>query len=335
MKIHTYAAKIRGAKLLPFEYDRREPLPNEIEVQVTHCGMCHSDLHLVNDDFKMSSYPLVPGHEVIGTVSQLGKNVISLQLGDRVGIGWQCGSCGHCKNCRNGDENYCSESRGVCVEQYGGYADYTYADSSFAFKIPEKLKSPDAAPLLCGGITVYSPIRRYAQPGMKVGVIGIGGLGHFALQFAHALGCEVTAFSSTPAKEKEAKSFGAHHFVVNQDKKQMARMKETQDFIISTVNQPVSWDDYLAALNLRGTLCLVGVPKEKIKIAAFSLLKNERKLAGSIIGNRKNIQEMLEFSAEHGIRAQTEILPLKDCNKGFQKLRKNQVRYRMVLKIKG
>ncbi|MFA5059739.1 MAG: NAD(P)-dependent alcohol dehydrogenase [Candidatus Omnitrophota bacterium] len=333
MSILAYAASGPKETLKVFRFDAPQLGPWDVEVKVTHCGICHSDVHLIDNDWNMNSYPLVPGHEVVGIVKAAGKNVQKLKAGDRVGIGWQSGSCQTCEWCIKGEENLCADNKATCVGHYGGFAETLYTDSRFAFLIPEKLKSENAAPLLCGGATVYSPLARHVRSSMKVGVIGIGGLGHLGLQFARAFGCEVTAFSSDPTKEKEAKDFGAHHFVASNKVDQLKKLSRSLDFILSTVNVDLDWGKFLQVLRPNGKLCMVGVPGNPMEISAFALISGQKSVVGSVIGSRSGIEEMLEFSAHHNIAAKTETMPLSDVNKAVEKVRQNKARYRMVLTV--
>jgi uncharacterized zinc-type alcohol dehydrogenase-like protein len=331
MSVSAYAAHEAGAVLEPFRYEIGPLGPNDVEIAITHCGICHSDLHLIDDDWKTSKYPLVPGHEIIGRVAKKGELVSHLELGDRVGVGWQCGSCHSCEWCERGDENLCSGTVETCVGRPGGFADRISVDGRFAFAIPDALDSAAAAPLFCGGITVYSPIRRYARPQSRVGIIGIGGLGHLAIRFARAFGCEVTAFSSTPNKAEEARSLGAHHFVSSVDDAALKAQRESLDLIVSTVNRSLDWQRYVTALRPDGVLCFVGALDEPLTIATGLLLAGRRSIAGSPIGGRVAIREMLNFAARHQIGAQVEVLPSSDVNLALDRLRRNDVRYRFVL----
>src|SRR5512139_2529524 len=219
MSFHAYAAHARKGPLVPFVYDPSPLGPHDVEIRITHCGICHSDVHLVDGDWGVGSYPMVPGHEIVGTVAALGPEARHLETGQRVGVGWQRGACLGCDLCGTGDENLCPRNEATCVDHHGGFADRIRVDGRFAFPIPDALASENAAPLLCGGATVYSPLRRWVKPPMRVGVVGIGGLGHLALQFARAMGCEVTAISSSPDKAAEARGFGAHHFLATREPK--------------------------------------------------------------------------------------------------------------------
>ena len=331
--IHCYAAFKAKQPLKKFTYEPKALGPLEVEIKISHCGICHSDVHLIDNDWGTSRYPLVPGHEIVGAISAVGKNVKRFHIGDRVGVGWQSGSCMECEWCIKGEENLCSDSRATCVGRYGGFAESTRTDNRFAFSIPANLESENAAPLLCGGITVYSPLRRLAKPSMKVGVVGIGGLGHLAIQFARVFGCEVTAFSSTAAKEKDVKNLGAHHFIVIKDSKQIKKMTKSLDFILSTAHVNLDWPMYLNILRPNGKLCLVGVPPHAVNIPAFMLIGEQRSVVGSVIGNRTLIEEMLIFAARHKIKTRTEVVPLREVNTAIKKIRENKARYRMVVKV--
>jgi uncharacterized zinc-type alcohol dehydrogenase-like protein len=328
-----YAATKAKARLELFQYELKELGPWDVSIQVSHCGICHSDIHLIDDDWNFSKFPLVPGHEIVGKIIEKGERVAHLKIGDRVGVGWQAGSCMNCEWCEQGEEHLCSESRAVCVGNYGGFGEQVVADGRFAFPIPKSISSEAAAPLLCGGVTVYSPFRQYeVRPFMKVGVIGIGGLGHLALQFADAFGCEVFAFSTSAAKEQDAKKFGADHFVLSKNSKAFGRLKHSLDFILSTVNVNLDWGAYMELLRPKGKLCFVGVPPGDIKAVPFSLIVGERSMCGRVIGNRRTIREMLEFSARHKIGSRSEIMPIASVNDALERVRQNQARYRVVLK---
>ena len=333
MKIHAFAAQQAGGRLEPFAYEAGPLGGNEVEIAVTHCGICHSDIHLIDNDWHTDRYPLVPGHEVVGTVRALGAAVRGLSAGQRVGIGWQCGSCMQCDSCVRGDHNLCPESLGTCADQHGGFADACRADARFVFPIPDALDSAAVSPLFCGGITVYSPLVHYGvRPAMRVGVMGIGGLGHLALQFSRAFGCEVTAFSSSPEKEAEARKFGAHGFVSLKDKAASQRAARSLDFLFATAPHGMDWDSVMGLLRPDGRLCVVGAVPEPIQLNAFSLIVGRRSLCGSPIGSPAAIREMLEFSARHQIAAQIETLPMDRVNDALERVRANKARYRMVLK---
>jgi uncharacterized zinc-type alcohol dehydrogenase-like protein len=333
MKIHAYAARAKGKPLEPFEYEPKPPElePGQVEIAISHCGICHSDLHLLNDDWGFTHYPFVPGHEIVGTVKQLGSAVKGFREGQRVGVGWQSGSCGECHYCLHGEENICLNSKGTCTHSYGGYANAIRVGSHFVVPIPEALESEHAAPLLCGGITVYSPLAREVRPAMRVGVIGLGGLGHLAVQYAHAFGCEVTAFSTSPNKETEARRLGAHHFINTREAGAMGRLANTLDFILSTVSDDLNWGDYLNSLRPNGKLCLVGVPHQNLSVPAFALIAGNRAVCGSAIGSPSLIREMLEFSVRNRVQPMTERFPMAQVNEAMNRLKSNQTRYRIVL----
>ncbi|MGB8329434.1 MAG: NAD(P)-dependent alcohol dehydrogenase [Polyangiales bacterium] len=330
-RVYAYAAQEAGASLSPFDYQVTSLGPHQVEIAITHCGICHSDLHLIDDDWGTSEYPLVPGHEIVGTIAEKGPLATHVELGDRVGVGWQCGSCLQCEWCERGEENLCSNMVETCVGRPGGFADRIRIDGRFAFAIPEALRSDEAAPLFCGGITVYSPLRQHARPQSRVGIIGIGGLGHLAIRFARAFGCEVTAFSSTAAKEAEARSHGAHHFVSSVDATALKSQRESMDLIVSTVNHPLDWPRYVSALRPDGVLSFVGALAEPLSIPSGLLLARRRSVTGSPIGGRVAMREMLDFAARHRIGAQVETLPMTEVNAALERLRHNDVRYRFVL----
>lgn len=330
--IHGYAVHAAGAELLPFKYDAGEIGPQEIEIGITHCGVCHSDLHLIDNDWGTSKYPFIPGHEIIGTISAVGSAVKDLDVDDRVGVGWQADSCGHCEWCRKGEEHLCAQSQPTCLHRHGGYAQSIRVNARFAVKIPAQLESESTAPLLCGGIAVYQPMRlQGVNPSSRVGVIGIGGLGHMALQFARTFGAEVTAFSSTASKEDEALALGAHHFVNTRESKGLKRLTGTFDLILSTANADQDWQAYLAALRPHGTLCFVGTPPSPVAIPANLLTGNNKSMSGCNTGSPVQIAEMLDVAARHGVKAQTERFPMAKANDAVKRARKNQVRYRAVL----
>ncbi len=332
MEINAQAALAKGAPLTPFRYTATEPGPHEVEIEITHCGICHSDIHLIDNDWGISRYPLVPGHEIIGHVTKAGSDV-SLKPGSRVGVGWQRSACLTCDECVSGRENLCLRQEATCNKHFGGFAERIVVDSRFAFPIPDALSSENAAPLLCAGVTVFTPMRRFGvRPGQKVGVIGIGGLGHLALQFARAMGCEVTAFSSSPDKEAEAKAFGAHQFVTL-DKQNLRSLRRSQDFILNTAMAELDWHAVIQMLRSDGTLCFVGVPDKPMSLPVHLILDGRRSISGSNVGGRTDIRQMLQFAALHGIKAQTELMPLSAVNEAVQKVRDNRARYRMVLSM--
>jgi len=330
--IQGLAAHAAGAELLTFRYDPGELGPAEVEIAISHCGICHSDIHLISNDWGISQYPFIPGHEVIGTVAAVGSAVRWLKPGQRVGLGWQSNSCGECEWCTQGLENLCPQSEPTCVHRHGGYADRVRANARFVIPIPDALTSDNAAPLLCAGITVYNPLRNHGiHPASRVGVVGIGGLGHLALQFARAFGAEVTAFSTSAGKEEEARAFGAHRFANTRESKAMKEVAGSLDFILSTINADQDWGVYVSALRPTGTLCFVGVPPSPVSLQAFPLIAGMRSISGSPIGSPHRLREMLDVAARHGVKAQTECFPMAKANEAIEKVKKNKVRYRAVL----
>lgn len=330
---HAYAATEAKGQLKPFEYEPNALGEEQVEVKISHCGICHSDVHLLDNDWGITKYPMVPGHEVLGTVTKAGSRVKNVREGQLVGIGWQSGSCGHCEWCRQALENLCPQMLSTCVSGFGGYADHIRVDARFAVGMPAGTDVESAAPLLCGGVTVYSPFRLYdIRPYMKVGVIGVGGLGHLAIKYAKAWGCEVTAFSTSPDKAAEAAEFGAHHFVNTKEPGALAKLEKRFDFILSTVSADVGWDPFVAALRPRGQLVVVGVAPKGVTGQSLPMILGERVIGGSWIGSPLVIEEMLEFSVRHGINPMIETFPMSKVNDAIDHLRANKARYRIVLK---
>ena len=330
--IEGLAAHAAGAELLHLRYDPGILGVNEVEIAITHCGVCHSDIHLIANDWGISQYPFIPGHEIVGTVEALGSEVRSLEVGQRVGLGWQSNSCGQCEWCMKGQENLCPFSEGTCVHRHGGYADRVRANARFVVPIPEALPSEQTAPLLCGGITVYNPMRlQRVNPSSRVGIVGIGGLGHIAIQFARVFGAEVTAFSTSVAKEAEARALGAHHFVNSRETKAMKEVAGALDFVLTTVNADQDWSAYLQTLRPNGTLWFVGVPPSPVAVHAFPLISGQRTIGGSPVGSPALLREMLDVAARHGVKATTERFPMEKANEAIEKVKKGKVRYRAVL----
>jgi uncharacterized zinc-type alcohol dehydrogenase-like protein len=331
-QIKGLAAHAAGAELLPFSYDPGKLGVHEAEIAITHCGICHSDLHLIANDWGNSQYPFIPGHEIIGTISAVGSEVKSLTIGQRVGLGWQSSSCGQCEWCLKGQENLCPEAEATCVHRHGGFADRVRANARFIVPIPDALPSEQAAPLLCAGITVYNPLRAHGiNPSSRVGIAGIGGLGHIAIQFARAFGAEVTAFSTSAGKEEEARAFGAHHFVNSLESKALKETAGSLDFILSTVNADQDWNAYIQALRPNGTFWFVGVPPAPVSIHAFPLISGQRSIGGSPVGSPSQLREMLDVAARHNVKAAIELFPMAKANEAISKAKKSKVRYRAVL----
>lgn len=334
--IHAYAAQAPGGKLTPFEYDPGPLGPDEVELQVSHCGVCHSDLSMLDDEWRQSAYPLVPGHEVIGLVRARGERVEHLSLGQTVGLGWMSASCMTCPQCMAGDHNLCQRSEATIVRRHGGFADRVRCSATWALPLPEGLDAADAGPLFCGGSTVFNPFLELdIKPTDHVGVVGIGGLGHLALQFANKWGCEVTAFTSSEDKRDEAIALGAHHVVGSRDVGALKARAGTFDVILSTVNVSLDWPSYVLALRPRGRLHSVGAVDAPIAIPAFRLIGGQKSLSGSPVGSPETVRKMLEFCARHGIAARTEHFPMRRVNDAMERLRSGEARYRVVLDAEG
>lgn len=330
--INGFAAHAAGAELLPYKYSPGDLKAHEVEIQITHCGVCHSDIHLINNDWGFSEYPFIPGHEIVGSISAVGADVKSLTAGQRVGVGWQSGSCGWCEWCLQGKENLCAKSQGTCVHRNGGYANAVRVDARFVIPLPAKLDSENAAPLLCGGITVYNPLRTHGvNPSSRVGVVGIGGLGHLAIQFARTFGADVTAFSTSASKEAEALELGAHNFVNTRETKGLKALAGSFDFILSTTNADQDWSAYITALRPTGTLCFVGAPQKPATLPIFPLISGQKSITGSPIGSPLLLREMLDVAVRHGVHAKTERFAMAKVNDAITRVKKNQVRYRAVL----
>jgi alcohol/geraniol dehydrogenase (NADP+) len=304
----------------------------EVEIRVETCGICHSDLSMIDNEWGMSTYPLVAGHEVIGVIEAAGAAVKGVKVGDRVGLGWFAGSCLSCAPCLSGRHQLCGSSEQTIVGRHGGFAERVRAHWSWAIPLPQGLDARKAGPLFCGGITVFAPIiDGGVKPTDRVGVIGIGGLGHLALQFLDKWGCHVTAFTSNPAKAAEAMALGADAVLDSRDSEAMKQAAGTFDFILSTVNVPLDWNDYLNLLGPDGTLHFVGAVLEPVAVPAFSLIGGRKKVTGSPLGSPATVRKMLDFAARHGIAAQTEDFAMSDINAALDHLRAGKARYRLVL----
>lgn len=304
----------------------------EVEVSVDYCGVCHSDLSMLRNEWGNARYPFIPGHEVIGTVRALGAQAKGLQVGQRVGIGWTNASCMHCRPCLSGDQHLCAQSVATIVGHNGGFADRLRAHWAWTIPLPEGLDLASAGPLLCGGMTVFKPFIEYAvPPTARVGVVGIGGLGHMAVKFAAAWGCEVTAFTSTPAKAEEARGFGAHRVVSSRDADALKAIAGSLDLLIVTVNVTMDWNALLGTLAKKGRMHVVGVVTEPIPVPAFALISGQRDVSGSPTGSPVDIARMLEFAARHDIRPQVEHFPMSRVNDALAHLEAGKARYRIVL----
>lgn len=330
--INAYAAMAAGRPLEPYQFVPKPLGPMEVEIAVTHCGMCHTDLHLVKDDFGIAAFPLVPGHEAVGAVAQVGAAVTQLRVGQRVGVGWLAGADFTCRACTVGLDNMCASSQPTCLGHEGGYAERLRADARLAFPIPKSLASEHAAPLLCAGVTVFAPLVRHVRATDRLGVIGVGGLGHLAIQYGRAMGCHVTAFSTSPDKEAEARRFGAHDFVATGAEGALAARASSCDFLLYCATADLPWGDYLGVLRPGGKLCIVGIPASAVlQVPAIPLIFGQKSVVSSGIGSRAEVQAMLEFSALHQIVPQVEVYPMREVNAVMERLLRNEVRYRAVL----
>ncbi len=331
-EIHGLGVHAAGAQLLPYKYDPGALGANEVEIKISHCGICHSDVHLIDNDWGFSKYPFIPGHEIVGTVVAMGPDVRNHAIGQRVGVGWQADSCGICEWCRQGDEHLCALSQPTCVGRNGGYADKIRVNARFAIPVPTVLDSENVAPLLCGGIAVYGPLKNYGvRPSSRVGIIGIGGLGHLGVQFAKAFGAEVTAFSTSKEKEAEAKKLGAHHFVNTRETGALKKVAGSFDLLLSTVTADQDWGSYVNALRPKGMLCALGASPSPMQIPVFSLIFGQKNVSGSAVGSPRDLYEMLDVAARHNVKAITERFAMAKANEAVAKVKKYQVRYRAVL----
>jgi uncharacterized zinc-type alcohol dehydrogenase-like protein len=303
----------------------------DVEVAVEHCGVCHSDLSVLNNDWGISQYPAILGHEVSGRGTAVGPHAKGLKVGQRVGVGWSSGSCMHCRQCMSGNHHLCPQAQFTIIGHRGGFATHIRAHWAWAIPLPETLNFADAGPLLCGGITVFAPLARFAKPSDRVGIIGIGGLGHMAVQFAAAYGCDVTAFTSSASKFEEAKGFGAHHVVSSKDPAAIGKLGGSFNLLISTVNVTLDWDALFGALAPNGRLHVVGAVLEPIPVAAFSLIMQQRSVSGSPVGSPVAIATMLDFASRHNVAPQTEHFPMSHINEAFARLASGKARYRIVL----
>lgn len=330
--IKAYAAMEPGAALVPFEYEPCSLANNEVELKVESCGICHSDLSMLDNEWGFTQYPFVGGHEVIGIVEAVGSSVNNVAVGQRVGLGWHSGYCNTCASCQSGDQNLCNSAQPTIAGHHGGFADKVRADANAVVALPEGVNPDSAGPLFCGGITVFNPLVQFGiKPTSKVGVIGIGGLGHIALQFLNAWGCEVTAFTSSESKKEEALKLGAHHVLNSSDAAQLEAAAGRFDFIISTVNVKLDWNEYLATLAPKGRLHFVGATLAPLDINVFQLIGSQREISGSPVGSPGTISQMLDFAALHNIQPVTEYFRFDQINEALTKLREGKAHYRIVL----
>ena len=331
--IKAYAAHEPGGELQPFEYDPGSLGDEEVEINVEYCGICHSDLSMLDNEWEMTEYPFVPGHEVVGTIAALGDNVTTLNRGQRVGLGWFSSSCMTCEWCMSGNHNLCANAEGTIVSRHGGFADKVRADHSWVIPLPDGINPATAGPLFCGGITVFNPIVQFdIKSSDRVGVIGIGGLGHIALRFLQAWGCEITAFSSSPDKEAEARELGATHFINSGDVNALESVQNSFNFILCTANADLDWNAYIAALRPKGRLHFVGVIPNPLSIPIFPLILGQKSISASPLGSPVTITRMLDFAARQGVEPITETFSFEQVNEAMEKLRHGKPRYRLVLK---
>jgi alcohol/geraniol dehydrogenase (NADP+) len=327
-----FAATEPGGELKEFQYDLGPIGDHQVDVKVDYCGLCYSDISMLDNHWGMTRYPFVPGHEIIGKIEAMGTHVKGLTIGQIVGVGWSSGSCGTCEWCLTGNHNLCAANVPTVLGPYGGFADRVRANAEWVLPIPVALLPEAVAPLLCGGITVFNPLLEFdIKPVHRVGVIGIGGLGHMALRFLRAWGCEVTAFSHNIGKAEDAKVFGAHHFVNSTDSAALAKLANSFDFILSTVNIPLDWNAYIAALRPKGKLVFVGAVLEPAQIGLFSMAIGQKMISGNIIGSPPNMATMLNFAARHNVLPRIETFSFSRVNEAIEKLRQGKVRYRAVL----
>jgi uncharacterized zinc-type alcohol dehydrogenase-like protein len=355
MKVHGYAAQQAKAPLKQYDFERREPRGNDVVIDIQYCGICHTDIHQVNDEWGASTYPMVPGHEITGIVKEIGPNVTHYEIGERVGVGCFVDSCRKCGPCLEGLEQYCIEGPSLTyngVERdgqtrtQGGYSNKIVVDENYILRIPDNLQMDSAAPLLCAGITMYSPLMHWkAGPGKKVGIVGLGGLGHMGVKIAHALGAEVSVLSHSLKKQDEAKRMGADKFYAfdaaaagtpsSSTKQSLKELRGYFDLIVNTLSIDIDWNRYLKLLALDGTMVVVGLPEKETPLNAYSLINARRSLAGSGIGGILETQGMLDFCSRHNIASDIELIPFQKVNEAYPRILHSDVRYRFVLDTKS
>lgn len=343
LKTIGYAANSAQSPLAPFSFERREPGPRDIQIEILYCGVCHSDLHTVRNEWQGTIYPCVPGHEIVGRVTAVGNQVKTFKPGDVAAVGCMVDSCRTCASCRDGLEQYCevgfvgtynSEDKHLGGVTYGGYSDKIVVDQDFVLRVPANLDLAATAPLLCAGITTYSPLRHWkVSKGQRVGVVGLGGLGHMGIKLAHAMGAEVVLFTTSPNKKEDAQRLGANEVVVSKNQNEMDRQLNRFDFILDTVSAPHNVDAFLQLLKRDGTLCMVGASPEPLPVQVFSLIMKRRQFAGSLIGGIAETQEMLDFCGKHGITSDIEMISIQQINQAYERMLKSDVKYRFVIDI--
>jgi alcohol dehydrogenase (NADP+) len=344
MKSYGYAAHDPKSPLVPFDFEHRDPGPEDIAIEIAYSGICHSDIHQARDEWGGSIYPMVPGHEIVGHVISVGANVTKFKVGDRAAVGVMVNSCRECENCKAGTESYCDKGMVPTYNgkdydgtpTFGGYAKHIVVRADYAFTVSHKLDLAATAPLLCAGITTYSPLRNWkVGPGKKVGIVGLGGLGHMALKFAHAFGAHVVQFTTSESKVADAKKLGAHEVIITKNADELAKHANTFDFILDCVSAPHDLNQYLNLLRRDGTMCLVGLPEVPSEVASFSLVLNRRSLSGSMIGGIAETQEMLDFCAEHNIVSDIELTTVDKVNDAYERVLRSDVKYRFVIDMKS
>jgi alcohol dehydrogenase (NADP+) len=344
MKSYGYAAHDPKSPLVPYDFEHRDPGPDDIAIEIAYSGICHSDIHQARDEWGGSIYPMVPGHEIVGHVISVGANVTKFKVGDRAAVGVMVNSCRECDNCKAGTESYCDKGMVPTYNgkdydgtpTFGGYAKHIVVRADYAFTISDKLDLAATAPLLCAGITTYSPLRNWkVGPGKKVGIVGLGGLGHMALKFAHAFGAHVVQFTTSESKVADAKKLGAHEVIITKNADELAKHANTFDFILDCVSAPHDLNQYLNLLRRDGTMCLVGLPEVPSEVASFSLVLNRRSLSGSMIGGIAETQDMLDFCAEHNIVSDIELTTVDKVNEAYERVLKSDVKYRFVIDMKS
>ena len=339
----AYAAKSATQPLTPFQITRREPGPHDVLIDIEYCGVCHSDIHQVKDEWGGSTFPMVPGHEIVGVVAQVGASVKAFKPGDQVGVGCFVDSCRECGSCREGLEQYCERGMTATYNDtekdgktptYGGYSTRIVVDENYVLRVPVNLPLDAVAPLLCAGITTFSPLRHWkAGPGKKVAIVGLGGLGHMGVKLAHAMGAEVTILSQSLKKKEDGARLGADHFYATADPKTFEKLAGTFDLILNTVSAQLDLNSYLSLLKRDGTMVMLGVSPTNPEVSAFSLIGGRRSLAGSLIGGIRETQEMLDFCGKHGITSDIEKIPAEKINEAYDRILKGDVRYRFVIDL--